>query len=292
MPLPPKALIAPPPIERYTGGLYSAAPPQLGPVIDGDPDRWLNGLQFQAETCAKPKSWAPTCIDDVARVDKEFTLEFPDVGGTGFVEYLGVQCALVGHSLEDYRDILNRALGACEQNAVERTFWTGDMGNSPRLVNDPNFTEFNAVIVNPVPATPMGIVEGIAALESRLADEYCGVGVLHAPRGLAPYAANLRQIEGTNPRLTTVLGTRWAFGAGYSVNTGPDGVAAPTDTAWIYATSAVQIYRSSIWMQPDVLEQAFRTRTNFVEMLAERGFVITVDCPVKFAALVQLDCQC
>lgn len=281
----PPILIAPPQIERYIGGLYSVAPPQPGPVTDGQPRRWENGIQYQSETCATTKTWAVTCGTDPARADKTFDLAFPLVDGTPFVSYLGVQCALIGRSLEEYSNAVRNALDACEQRSVERTFWTGDMGNRPRLA-DPTTT-----ILGGSDVTALGVMQGVATLESWLGDNYCGVGILHAPRGLAPYAANFQLLRGDNPRLSTPLGNRWAFGAGYSVNTGPDGTPAAPGTAWIYATGQVNLWRSEIFMQPGVIEQAFNKRTNDVEILAERVFVATLECTVA-AVRVRLDCAC
>lgn len=276
----PPLTIDPPQIERQIGGLYAAA---NFPNPPGDGDRWENGVQYQAETCADATTWAITCGTDAERETKEATLALPLVSGTPFVAYLGILCPLVGYTLEEFGRLVRNALEACEQRAVERTFWTGDMGNDPHLA-DPDTVVLGG-------AEPLGVLQGIATLESYLADTYCGVGVLHAPRGLAPYAANFGLIQGTNPRLSTPLGTRWAFGAGYSVNIGPDGTPAPDGTAWIYATGQVNIWRSEVWMQPDDLEQAFSRTTNDVEMFAERSFVLTTEC-VTAAVLVRLDCAC
>lgn len=290
----PPILISPPAIERYTGGLYSVAPPQPGPVADGNDRRWENGIQYQSETCTETKTWAVTCGTDPEREDKTFDLTFPLVEGTPFVSYLGVQCALVGRTLEEYRTAVFNGLDICEQRTIETTFWTGDQGNDPHLANgvyDAITNPDGVHILGDSDVTPLGVLQGVAALESWLGDNYCGVGVLHAPRGLAPYAANFALINGSNPRLNTPLGTHWAFGAGYSVNTGPDGTVAPAGTAWIYATGQVNIWRSPIWMQPGAIEQAFNRKTNDVELLAERAFVITLECAIA-AVRVRLDCTC
>lgn len=290
----PPVLIEPPQIERYTGGLYAVAPPQSGPVIDGDGRRWECGIQYQSETCAETKTWAITCGDDPLRVAKEFELEFPLVEGTPFVSYIGVQCMLPGRTLEEYERSVRNALDICEQRSIERTFWTGDMGNDPHLANgvyDPVTNPDGVVILGASDVTPLGVLQGVASLESWLGDNYCGVGVLHAPRGLAPYAANFQLLDGSNPRLLTPLGTRWAFGAGYSSNTGPDGTPAEAGTAWIYATGQINLWRSEIWIQPGALEQAFNKRTNDVELFAERAFVITRECGIA-AVRVRLDCAC
>lgn len=292
----PPITIEPPPVERYTGGLYSVAPPSTGPVVDGNSRRWENGIQYQSETCAEATTWAITCGTDDAREPKEPTLTFPLVEGTPFLAYLGVQCTAVGHrSLEDYAAAVQRALEVCEQRSVERTFWTGDMGNESRLasgvydeINNPDGVE----ILGTSDVTALGVMQGVASLESWLGDNYCGVGILHAPRGLAAYAANFQLLkDGPGNQLLTPLRNRWAFGAGYSVNTGPDGTEAEEGTAWIYATGQVNIWRSEIWLQPDQLEQAFNRVTNDVTMFAERNFVITKECRTA-AVRVRLDCAC
>lgn len=293
VPYPPITIEAPQ-VERYSGGLYAVAPPQQGPVSDGNPNRWENGVQYRSEACADATTWAVTCGTDPAREAKVPDLGLPTVLGTPFVAYLGVLCSLPGWTLEEFGRSVRNALEACEQRAIEQTFWTGDMGNDPHLANG----VFNSV-TNPdgvhvlagSGVTAVSVVDGVSALESWLGDNYCGVGVLHSPTAVAAYAANQYLLNGVNPRLTTPLGHRWAFGAGYSVNTGPDGTPAPAGTAWIYATGQVNIWRSPIWMQPDQLEYAFNTRTNDVELFAERTFVIAKECAVA-AVRVTLDCAC
>jgi hypothetical protein len=291
----PPITIEAPPVERYSGGLYSVAPPRTGPVVDGEPRRWENGIQYQSETCADPSTWAVTCPDDVERATKEATLELPLVSGTPFVAYLGINCSLPGKTLEDFRRLVYNALDLCEQRAVERTFWTGDMGNDAHLadgVYDPILNPDGVEILGTSDVTALGVMQGVGALESWLGENYCGVGILHAPRGLAPYAANFQLIrEGSGSQLLTPLKTRWAFGGGYVENTGPDGTEAAEGTAWIYATGQVNIWRSDIWIQPDELQQAFAMRTNTVEMFAERAFVITKECRTA-AVRVRLDCAC
>lgn len=294
VPYPPITIDAPP-VERYSGGLYSVAPPQSGPVMDGEPRRWENGIQYQSETCAQPSTWAVTCGTDPEREVKEATMQLPLVEGTPFVAYLGINCSLQGKTLEDFRRYVTNALEMCEQTAVERTFWTGDMGNDPHLANgvyDPVANPDGAEILGTSDVTALGVMQGVAALESWLGENYCGTGVLHAPRGLAAYAANFNLLkDGSGGQLLTPLRNRWAFGGGYVVNTGPDGTEATEGTAWIYATGQVNIWRSEIWLQPDQLEQAFAIRSNIVEMFAERAFVITRECRTA-AVRVRLDCAC
>jgi hypothetical protein len=287
---PPLSVEAPPVDAATPGGLFTVARLLQGVDLpaDGNGTRWEAGVQYQVETCADVSGWTEVCPPTVP-VDKTFDLRFPTVTGTPFIAYLGIDCPLVGYTLEEFATGVRNGFLANEQRLVEQAFWTGEFGNSPSLAGtdeDPS---------DCVDLTPGGgalsVVGGISALEGYLGANYGGVGIIHAPRTVAPYAAQAYQIERSGQRLTTTLGTRWAFGGGYLVNTGPDGVVAPAGEAWLYATGAVTIYRGEVFVNPDELRAAFDTRTNQVEILAERKYVITREC-VCAAVRVTLDCAC
>jgi len=293
----PPLTVEPPPVDAQTpAGLFTVARLLQGPDLPGNDDRWEAGVQYQIQTCAKVSGWAETCPPE-APEDKTFDLRFPTVVGTPFVAYLGIDCPLVGYSLDEFETAVRNGFLANENRLVEEAFWSGRFGNSPSLagtVADPSDC------VNLTPGDPEGtysggtattIVGGIAALEDYLGANYGGVGIIHAPRGVAPFAARDMQVERSGSRLTTTLGTRWAFGGGYTINTGPDGVVAPAGEAWLYATGAVTIYRSDVWVNPNELRAAFDTRTNQVEILAERKYVITREC-VCAAIRVRIGCSC
>ncbi len=286
----PPLLVAPPPTTPYTGGLFAAARfPELPP--DGNGNRWECGIQYEAETCAKPSGWHEVCPPEVPEV-KVPTLTFPLVDGTPFTALLGVECKLVGTSLQELERRVINAFVACEQAAVESIYWTGSEGNTPSLAAPPGTPPAAQCQALGTVDDPFTIVGALAAIETFLGDNYCGTGVIHAPRTIAPYAASMNLICGCNAeRPTTPLGTRWAFGGGYSVNTGPDGVEAPDGVAWLYVTGAVNIWRSEVWVNPDDLRYAFNTRTNDVTIFAERKYIVTHEC-VCAAIPVTVGCQC
>jgi hypothetical protein len=277
----PPLLVAPPPTEAFRGGLFAAATFQ---DLPGDGRRWECGIQYEDIACAKPEGWSAVCPPAIPE-DKPATLGFPLVEGTPFTIVLGVDCKLVGYSLDEMEQRVRNAFVLCEQRAVEDIFWTGSLGNNalanPDCVVPDGLTTDN----------PLTILGGVAAIESYMGENYCGTPVIHAPRAVAAYAAANNLIVGGTGRQTTPLGTQWAFGGGYTANTGPDGTPAPDGVAWLYATGAVNIWRSEVWTNPDDLRYAFNTRNNDVQLYAERQYVIAWSCACV-AVPVSLSCNC
>lgn len=283
----PPLLVAPPPTEPFVGGLFAAARfPEL--PSDGNGNRWECGIQYEAETCAKPIGWHASC--DEPREDKEPTLTFPLVEGKPFTVILGVQCPLVGYTLEEFERRVRAAFVLCEQRTVEEIFMTSSEGNNglAGTILEPSDCHVPEGLST---ANPLTILGGVAAIEDYMGREYCGTPVIHAPRAIASYAAAKNLVVGGTGRQTTPLGSRWAFGAGYSANVGPDGVPAPDGVAWMYATGAVSIWRSEVWINPDDLRYAFDRRTNDVTIFAERQYVITTECAC-IAVPVAVSCDC
>jgi hypothetical protein len=190
--------------------------------------------------------------------------------GAPFTVYAGASCKAVGFS--DAEGLARRRLALGEQHAVERHVWQHDLA-VPRAVD----------VTGGGAAVPLAV--GLGRLEAALADSYGGVGVVHAPRALAPLMAEARQISQVRSQLRTVLGTPVAFGGGY-LATGPSGAAAAAGTAWLYASGVVTIRRSEVFVPVMPTTGGFDTRTNDVLVIAERTFVVPRDCAL-FA--VQVD---
>lgn len=284
----PPLLVAAPPTEAFVGGLFSVARfPDLPP--DGNGNRWECGIQYEAETCATLSGWSEVCPPAVPE-DKPATLNFPLVDGIPFTVVLGVTCPHVGYTLDEFERRVRNAFVLCEQRTVEEIFWSGSEGNNSlagtALVPSDCFVPAGATT-----AAPLSVVAGVAAIEKYMGTNYCGTPVIHAPRDVAAYAANAYLVEGAPGRQATPLGSRWAFGSGYAINTGPDGTPAPPGVAWLYATGQANIWRSEVWINPDDLRYAFNTVTNDVLIYAERKYVVTTECAC-IAVPVALDCAC
>lgn len=272
----PPLTVAAPPVTPKGGGLFSVARfPEL--PTDGNGNRWECGLQYQANHCAFPNGWRPVCPPDVPPV-KESDPPFQLIQAPPFQVVLGVNCKLTGNTLEGFRRNVVDSFTLCEQRAVEEIFWTGSQGNASlsrpgAAVADQCSTPTGVTVDNPLTLT-----KGLAELEEFLSDTYCGTGVIHAPPYLAPYVAREQWLcgcGGPGP-VTTPLGTRWSFGGGYTTS-GPDGTSAPADVFWLYATGQINIWRSEVWVNPDDLRYAFDTRSNDVELFAERTYAISID---------------
>lgn len=197
----------------------------------------------------------------------------PTVSADPFGVLAGVACGSLGTLDVDDQERARAALAVAEQRLVERVF---EQAGSPRLAA-------GAGVVTPGGTTATRIKRAVGALEQYLGDEYGGTGVLHMPRALAAYAP----VERDGAVLRTRLGTGVAFGAGYT-GVGPDGTAPAAGEMWIYATGAVQIRRSPVIVPATGAETLDRS-TNQTLLIAERSYMVSVDCVPVAAALVDLD---
>lgn len=288
----PPLFVAAPPADPYVGGLFSAA---YTPEVPADP-HWQCGVQWETDNCHRPGVWAETCPPGVPE-DKPQDYAPAWQTATPFNLVMGVDCSLPGNTLDDFRRRLLANAQAGAQAVIERVYWTGEQGNTPRLAGpaavDPDAPADGEVVV--LATEPLTFVGGVSLLETYLAQNYNANGVIHAPSGLAPYAAKHNQICGacsSNGQLRTVLGTRWAFGRGYEINTGPGGVPAEDGVAWMYATGRVAVWAGPITIPNEgQLEAAFAIRSNTVNLFAEQTVIVGHEC-VLAAVPVVIGCDC
>lgn len=281
MPTCPPLYVDPPTVEPYGRGLFSVA---QFPV---ETDRhWRCGVQWEPYACSPARTIGDQCDNPAA--EKTLDDGVPLVDAAAFTVYGSYLCRTVGRGEADILDRVRQAVRLGEQRAVEQTFWTGDLGNTPYLASP------DAVVLNdgglPVdPADALTPTAGLAALESYLRETYGGTGVIHAPAGAVPVLARYGQFCDCSTPLRTWLGTPVAAGGGYVVNTGPDGLPAPAGTAWLYATGPVAIRRGELFLNPDTVAQALNRATNEIAILAEREYVVGFDCLLA-AVLINVNC--
>ncbi|MBF6298227.1 hypothetical protein IU459_11815 [Nocardia amamiensis] len=268
----PPLLVAAPTITPARFGLQSAADQQL---ID-PAQRIRNGVAWEPNPCG------PAKLDPAECGDTPTDRDVPDGIGLDSAEpivvYNGFTCRAVGLTEQAMLDRATASL-LTEWVAVEQAVWAS---TGLRLMNDTTGEETAVLAEDPVP-----LVSGIGLLEGFLGANYGGIGVLHTPREVASHAAAAQQISTEPGRLVTVLGTRWAFGAGYP-NTGPDGAPAAADTAWIVATGAVTYRRTEITHRPGSMREAFNYANNEIRAIAERTYVVAWDECVRAAVPVSL----
>lgn len=275
----PRRYVDPPLSQPYGYGLFSVAD------FPAPEDHFENGVEYQPLSCGLVHSTHDPCNADGTGTPgtAEKTLEdgAPVVTSDPFTLYAGFTCRLPGTTLEEIQRRADAAMSRGEERGVEYTFWTGVEGNDPHLA-DPS-----AVTVG-VDLSPLA---ALSALEDYLGRTYYGQGIIHAPRGMASYLSlALLEVGG---HLETKLGTRLAFGGGYSAaNSDPDGDLAAPGKAWMYATGAVAIRRSPVFHNPIPLTNAFNVQTNEASLLAERTYVLATECTLGAVGVDLSCCPC
>lgn len=276
--------VKPPAFTPLPYGLMSVAQ-----LVTDDVDRvhWRNGVQFQPDVCDESAVTLAQC-PVVTGFTKEATSDgLPAKGSQAFTAYASIACSPVGNFWEEAEARVTAALTNGEARAVERIFWTGDVdvpsGDTvyPHLAaNAAVYDDTDQVLLQPAATTivtgAVDVVEGLGLLESRLADCYGGVGVIHAPREvLAHFSAN-HLVEKSGQQIRTWGGTPIAFGAGYP-GTSPAGATPTTGTTWLYATGAVTVRKSEITITSSRIQGLDRS-VNTLQLYAERTYVISWDC--------------
>lgn len=199
--------------------------------------------------------------------------------GRGFAVYNGIRCNKVGLVGEVKR--AQKRLMFTEERQVEYCLMTGAAGNLPYLAGGPTVQVLNA-------GSSVSLVDGLGWLEAELGAQLGPQGVIHAARYLAPSFAEKWQTQlsagaGTNTpsrqqSRTTTAGTPVVFGSGYPA-VGPDGRPPATGKSWIYASGPIQIYRAPV-ITVEVFTGTSATPTNDAIVLAERQYMIQMDCPI------------
>lgn len=270
----PPQLVDFPAVQPYRQGLFSVA--SFPPV----PDRLDCGLQWQPWSCRKAFSLAdPGCppdgytlADDLAALGAVSGQDESEV----FHVYAPFRCSAVGLADGQAQAMAETTLALGEQRAVELNHWTGvdtttgagDL-KTHRLAHATDAT---------VLGTGVSPARGLALLEGFAGKNYGGVASIHAPRELSAYLPGLRDGDQSGSLLTTRLGTKLAFGGGYSeANTGPDGTVPVAGTYWAYVTGQVAIWRGPTFILPPRGAQ-FDKATNMVSLVAMRSYVIGRDC--------------
>lgn len=244
-------------------GLVSAAT-----VVEATNPHEMLGVEWEPLTCgmAGTTDW---CVDGEGEGegegDGEKDFDQPGVETAGPVTvYYGTRCPPVGIGFEDARNRATAGLLLGEQKALESWFWTNVL--SVRIEED----------LTP-PSGPIPIVPALGMLEQHLAENYAGVGVIHAPVGLGAWIPRLRH-EGA--RLTTKVGNRVVLGAGYGISVGA--INYETNVAWLYASGPVILRREpSPTTLPGNESESVNIVVNDRVILAERTWVPAVECTVQ-----------
>lgn len=256
-----------PAVQPYRQGLFTVA------AFPPTPDRLACGVEFQPWSCEQAWTLAdPGCpADPFTLIENQGMSPFKEAAA--FHVYAPFSCSAIGLQNGEAEERASIALQQGEQRAVEYAFWTGlDTTTGAEDQRVERLAHPSAVALG----TGLSPEAGLAALEGFLGENYGGVGTIHAPRELSVY---FPLPDFSQDRPTTRLGTRIAFGGGYSeANTSPVGVAAAAGTYWAYATGQVAIWRGPAEIWPPSPNAVFDKETNMVSLLAARQYAIATDC--------------
>lgn len=252
----------------------------MGSVHEG------NGTDTLSLSCADSNLWyqcdttagSPTPDNPESKVfDRPRSCEYDPV-----TVYAGVTCSTFGLSYEEGQARALEQLRLGENRALEEHYM--------RQILCPLATGND---LTPA-AGALHLAQGIGVLESWLATNYGGAGVLHIPAGAAALLGMHRLAEDTGNGLSTLMGNCVVLGAGYAINVGPATlpatgcVEAPAGEAWLYITPPVRIRRDEPGLVVTAESQGVRSSTNDRFALAETTFVPETACCMAAAVRVSL----
>ena len=198
-----------------------------------------------------------------------------------------VRSSTFGVTIEDVQKAADNALEVVTQKAIETEFWTGAIAKTLTATDHENryLSHADAFDVTPIANTPVKVGYGLALLEQAIGNATVGAqGTIHAPLLIA----SALPVSDNGGVLTTKLGSKVVAGSGYS-NIGPNGVIAPVDTAWMYATGpvTVRIGKTPV-VTPEMVSEAVKIDNNTVEFYVDRPAAVTWSTSFLYAVLVDL----
>lgn len=256
-------------VDRY--GLFAVA---TGPLNLSEKARG-GGVQYETGTCALPHGYEVAC-EPGEEVEKTIENTPTVIVGTPFIVYSDLTCGTVGLGPDRARTFLIERLKAGEQAVVESIFSDQLFGQSPGLANNADAQTVTAVTT--------GITDSVAVLEEAFYNVYGLTGTLHVPHVLASRLQEGGALRWDGRLWRTAAGTQVSIG-NYSGND-PAGDPPAAGLSWLYMTGQVTIWRtpdSEIFIPP--YETSIDRAANQVYMVAEREYVLTVDCAVYATAV-------
>ena len=194
----------------------------------------------------------------------EKTLSDPDGVQTwpSFGFYEGAKCSTNANPsvIEETAAIALRKLERNFSYWVERGLWTGAPATAPIAAN-----ALAAQAVDDL-GGPVGLITGFSRLVAALNAATGGnVGLIHGEQALVPFLSWYNLIT-RNGNILQVTGSDHIFvaGTGYT-GTDPDGTAAAEGFSWLYATGAVKVVHSEIFIPTPAVDRS----VNEIEVRAE-----------------------
>lgn len=285
-------------------GMRSLVPPIIGepsphgllggcvPVVTATDGHQMNGTDMVSTSCATANPWQDCPETEAGGFPwtNPAAKTFERVGTCTFepvTAYAGAECSTIGLSFAELRERAMQQLILGEQWVLEDWFMRRFLANANHTTD-----------LTPG-AGAVHIVNGIGILESWLATNYGGQGLIHAPIGTASLLGMHYQIKGSGEEacLESWAGNGFILGAGYAANVGPAippaiPPVAPAGEAWLYITPPMRIRRDDRFPVPIPRELSVNTLVNDQRSLAETTFVPEVACCIAAAVRVTLAACC
>lgn len=253
-------------------------------TLVNESDRWISGFEQESISCMADVHLLDTCDTGIS----ETVIQKTGSGSLGeylpFTVQAEVGCSTMGKQ-EEWVEYASAALEVCQNKAIELEFWEGRLARAAGNTNK-FLANGDAIDVTPTPGTAVRARYGLALLEGRLAATGCGGrGTIHTPVSVASVLpVKDRDDDGV---LTTTLGNYIIAGDGYT-GTGTDGAATSGSSVWLYATGPVFVRLGDIEIAADDARQYIDTRTNTVNVKAERAASVVWDGCAHYKVLVDL----
>lgn len=250
----PRELVDGPPRLAVPYGLFSLLAFRSGQRWEG------GGVTWETLTCEPLGTLGMVDCDPQTTATKDLAKMPVDPGhASPFTVYGHYTCSPVGVTDEAY-NLAVAHLTTREEQQVEQTLWTGDLGNVP------NFSGANGypAPTDVTPANGATVWQAVSTLELEFPEEYGSLGVLHMSRKNASLALAAGALSSTGGRLVTALGTPVVAGVGYP-------------NTEIVASSQLFAYRSDIFPGDLGASGFLNTENNNYTALAERSYLIGFD---------------
>lgn len=274
--IPGQLIQGPEPLRRRYG-LFTAA---SGPM-DLSPHGQGGGVRYVPVTCGEAHPYPIGCYDGLVEVPAEGKPVDPDntlVEAPPFMVVASIECGAAGYTGAEFEEKVRRRLTNGEQGAVELALWTGldPAGNGLDIPNLADTAETVPVLDGG--DTSEIISEVVSALETYAyqTQAYGYVAYIHAPVGVAAYAAEAGLVQRDGNLLVTPYGSVWVFGGGYP-GTGDEGDPAPIGGAYLHITGQVQVWRAP-GEHVFPADQTMNRTTNQRLLIAEREYAVGFDC--------------
>lgn len=252
-----------------------------------DQVHWENGLTWESMG-SFPASGigAYACSPGVTVVDGGFPFQFQHGLAIDEAEPFSVwhtyKCSPIGHGggaeeIAHAEQMAAERLKVFEMRRVEDAIWTGSLHDATSGAGPVGFANQATILQGAGSLSgALAVRYAVAVLEEYISSMYGSEGVIHMSRTAASIAASDLSAETreNDTVLVTQLGTPVVAGRGYH-GLGPGGVNPGVGYAWIYATPAVEVWRSNIATftpESNALE-----KTNDLESMAVRQYVVRYD---------------